>query len=70
MLILEVVAGISAYALQGPIVNVISDKINYTMQYYDSDKDAQTAVDFLQSKVRFKNALTIISNFQMANLLT
>lgn len=51
VLILELAAAISAYALQDDIKNVLVDKINDTMHHYKSDKEAKTAIDFLQSKL-------------------
>ncbi|XP_011306308.1 CD63 antigen [Fopius arisanus] len=52
VLVLEVAAAISAYALQDGIKNALADRINATMYKYGSNADATYAIDFLQSRLK------------------
>ncbi|XP_033323872.2 uncharacterized protein LOC117219085 [Megalopta genalis] len=51
VLILELAAAITAYALQDDIKSVLAENINATMHEYSTDKDAKKAIDFLQSRL-------------------
>lgn len=51
VLILELAAAVTAYALQNDIKNVLVENINNTMHQYTKDKEAKQAIDFLQSKL-------------------
>lgn len=51
VLILELAAAVTAYALQDDIKNVLVENINNTMYRYKYDEEAQRAIDFLQSKL-------------------
>ncbi|XP_015110283.1 CD63 antigen [Diachasma alloeum] len=52
VLILEVAAAISAYALQDGIKNALADRMNATMQRYGHNSEATGAVNFMQSRLR------------------
>lgn len=52
VLILEVAAAISAYALQDGIKDALADRMNATMQKYGHNTEATAAVDFMQSRLR------------------
>ncbi|XP_046143495.1 CD63 antigen-like [Osmia bicornis bicornis] len=51
VLVLELAAAISAYALQDGIKDLLADKINVTMHQYGKNKEATDAIDFLQSRL-------------------
>ncbi|XP_078034253.1 CD63 antigen [Augochlora pura] len=51
VLILELAAAITAYALQDDIKGVLVKNINDTMQQYPTDPEARKAIDFLQSRL-------------------
>ncbi|XP_033360231.1 CD63 antigen-like isoform X1 [Bombus vosnesenskii] len=51
VLVLELIAGIAAYALQDGIKNLLADKINATMHQYEKNDEARSAIDFLQSRL-------------------
>lgn len=52
ILIMEMAAGIAAYALQDKVKGVLQDKINYTMHQYETNEEARAAVDFMQDRLR------------------
>ncbi|XP_071877332.1 CD63 antigen-like [Bombus fervidus] len=51
VLVLELIAGIAAYALQDGIKDLLADKINATMHQYENNDEARSAIDFLQSRL-------------------
>lgn len=51
VLIMELGAAIAAYALQDGIKDLLAERINSTMHEYDSNLEAKTSLDFLQSRV-------------------
>lgn len=51
VLVLEFTASVYAYALQDNITSLLKVKIEYAMQYYETNAEAKSAIDFLQSKV-------------------
>ncbi|CAL7949238.1 unnamed protein product [Xylocopa violacea] len=51
VLILELAAAISAYALQDRIKDLLVDKINATMYQYGSNGESKEAIDFLQTRL-------------------
>lgn len=51
VLILELAAAITAYALQDDIKSVLVENINATMHKYPTDTEAKEAIDFLQSRL-------------------
>ncbi|XP_031848238.1 CD63 antigen-like [Nomia melanderi] len=51
VLIMELAAAIAAYALQDDIKDLLADNINATMHQYGKNKEAEDAIDFLQSKL-------------------
>ncbi|KOC60442.1 CD63 antigen [Habropoda laboriosa] len=51
VLVLELAAAISAYALQDGIQNLLAEKINSTMHKYGKNTEATDAINFLQSRL-------------------
>ncbi|XP_076750053.1 uncharacterized protein LOC143422947 [Xylocopa sonorina] len=51
VLILELAAAISAYALQDRIKDLLAEKINATMHQYDRFAESRDAINFLQSRL-------------------
>lgn len=51
VLIMELGAAIAAYALQDGIKDLLAERINSTMHEYDSNLEAKTSLDFLQSRL-------------------
>lgn len=48
---MELGAAIAAYALQDGIKDLLAERINSTMQEYESSNEAKASLDFLQSRV-------------------
>lgn len=72
VLVLELSAAVASYTLQDNIINLLDEKINYTMHQYETNGGAKSAIDFLQSKVimiKVLNLNCIYLNFQKKNIL-
>ncbi|XP_066587036.1 uncharacterized protein [Prorops nasuta] len=52
VLILELAAAISAYALQGTVKGLLQIKIHDTMQDYHTNEEAKIAIDFMHARLR------------------
>ncbi|KAK2579293.1 hypothetical protein KPH14_008251 [Odynerus spinipes] len=51
VLIMELSAAIAAYALQDSVKSLLENKINITMHEYETNVEARSAVDFMQSRL-------------------
>lgn len=54
---MELSAATAAYALQDTVKDLLEDKINGTMHEYAKNDEIKSAVDFMQSRVRFFDRL-------------
>lgn len=50
---MELSAATAAYALQDTVKDLLEEKINNTMHEYDKNTEIKSAVNFMQSRVRF-----------------
>jgi len=53
--LLELSAGIAGYVLKDGLKEYLVSRVNTSMQYYTSDPEIATAIDFMQSKVCYRN---------------
>lgn len=53
--VLELAAGIAGYILKDGLKEYLVSRVNTSMQYYSSDPEIAAAVDFMQSKVCYRN---------------
>jgi len=51
VLILEFSASVASFALQNNIIDLLNEKINYTMHQYGGSNEAKEAIDFLQARL-------------------
>lgn len=51
VLVMELAAAVAAYTLQDSIKSLLEEKIDVTMQTYDTNMEAKTAINFMQSRL-------------------